>query len=312
MAEELKVTGARKWWVYQAERFPVLAHGPLVVAFSSSAVCFSALLRGSEAFPPLTPFLVAFVTCLLFFLQLRIADEFKDFEEDSEFRPYRAVPRGLVSLRELAVVFCIGAGIQLALALWLHRPLFFVLLVAWTYLALMSKEFFVRVWITKRPITYLWTHMLIMPIVDFYATSCDWLPVAGTPPDALFWFLIVSFFNGIVIEIGRKLRAEEQEEEGVQTYTRLWGTSRAPWVWFACLTVTGTSAFVAAVRIDFAIPVAVVLALLLGGAVTTVWKFTHSPTAKTAKLFEPISAVWTLLMYLMLGLVPMAAKVFLS
>ena len=40
----------RRWWIYQRERFPVLAHGLLIAAFSSSAVCFSQLLRGVVEF----------------------------------------------------------------------------------------------------------------------------------------------------------------------------------------------------------------------------------------------------------------------
>ena len=60
---------------------------------------------------------------LLFFLQLRIADEFKDFEDDARYRPYRPVPRGLVTLRELAWVGVGAAAIQLALALWLEPSL---------------------------------------------------------------------------------------------------------------------------------------------------------------------------------------------
>ena len=87
-----------RWIVYQRERFPVAGHGPLVAAFSASAVCFSSLVRGRVAAPSAIALLVAFLTSLLFFLQLRIADEFKDFEEDSRYRPYRPVPRGLVTL----------------------------------------------------------------------------------------------------------------------------------------------------------------------------------------------------------------------
>jgi len=86
-----------KWWVYQKERFPFIAHGPLILAFSASAVCFSSLLR--EGTPSIQSLLAAFSSSFLFFLQLRIADEFKDFEEDSRYRPYRPVPRGLVTLR---------------------------------------------------------------------------------------------------------------------------------------------------------------------------------------------------------------------
>ena len=36
-----------RWWIYQKERFPLLAHGPLIFAFSACAVAFSSLLRGA-------------------------------------------------------------------------------------------------------------------------------------------------------------------------------------------------------------------------------------------------------------------------
>lgn len=31
---------------------------------------------------------------------VRIVDEFKDYEEDCEYRPYRPVPRGLITLKD--------------------------------------------------------------------------------------------------------------------------------------------------------------------------------------------------------------------
>src|ERR1043165_2887292 len=104
-----------RWWIYQRERFPIFGHGPLILAFSFSAVSYSRMLRGVAGFPPVLPTVVAFVSCFFFFLQLRIADEFKDKVEDGRFRPYRPVPRGLVTLRQLGVVFVLAAGIQLGL-----------------------------------------------------------------------------------------------------------------------------------------------------------------------------------------------------
>src|SRR5260221_9845284 len=80
-----------RWYIYQRERFPLLAHGPLVLAFSLSALCFSTLLRGGQNWPAWPTISVAFLNSLFFFLQLRLADEFKDFEEDSKFRAYRPV-----------------------------------------------------------------------------------------------------------------------------------------------------------------------------------------------------------------------------
>src|SRR5688572_5778795 len=150
----------QRWWIYQRERFPLPAHGPLIAAFSFSAVSYSALLRGAT--PNLAAALVAFAISLIFFAQLRIADEWKDAEEDALYRPYRPVPRGLVSLRELAALGFAGALVQLALAFWLAPLLALSLIVVWCYLGLMSREFFVPAWLKARPFTYMWTHMLIM------------------------------------------------------------------------------------------------------------------------------------------------------
>src|SRR5574341_370870 len=108
-----------RWLIYQRERFPIAAHAPLVAAFSGSAVCFSSLLRGEIVIPPARSLIVAFVTALLFFLQLRIADEFKDAEDDARYRPYRPVPSGLVTLGELERVAVAAAAVQLALAVWI-------------------------------------------------------------------------------------------------------------------------------------------------------------------------------------------------
>jgi 4-hydroxybenzoate polyprenyltransferase len=280
-----------------------------VLAFSSSAVCFSSLLRGQVAWPAWPGLAVAFATCLLFFLGLRIADEFKDFEEDARYRPYRPVPRGLVTLRELGRVGAGAAAIQLLLALWLAPLLVAVLLAGWLYLALMSKEFFVRAWLKARPITYLWTHMFIMPIVDLYATACDWVPAGlKLPPAGLPWFLAASFFNGIVIEFGRKLRAPADEETGVQTYSVLWGRRTAVLAWLGMMLATALCATRAAANIHFAAPVAAATGTLLLGAAIASAGFLRQPKPGSGKRFEQISALWTLVLYLSLGLVPLACR----
>ena len=287
-----------RWWIYQKERFPVLANGLLVAAFSSCAILYSSFLSKGPL-PGGTMFLVAFITCFIFFLQLRIADEFKDAEEDARYRPYRAVPRGLVSLRELGTVFVIGALLQLSLAFFLAPSLVFILLIAWTYLALMSVEFFHRDWLKARPITYLWTHMLIMPIVDFFATAAYWLPQHGLAPAGLVWFLGASFANGLVIEIGRKIRAPEDEEEGVPTYSKLWGRNRASHVWIGCIFATLAFAIAAAFAINTAFPTAVLL-----GCLAFVFVF----LAQRYQKHEIASGLWTLTLYLTLGILPLFVR----
>jgi hypothetical protein len=153
--------------------------------------------------------------------------------------------------------------VQLALAWWLEPTLIVFLLLTWAYLALMSREFFAREWLKARPLTYLWSHMLIMPLIDLYATACDWRLVQEEIPRGLFWFLVISFFNGVVIEFGRKMRAPEHEETGVPTYTALWGQRKAVIAWLTALALTAISATVAASLIGFTIPILLVLAFLL-------------------------------------------------
>jgi 4-hydroxybenzoate polyprenyltransferase len=287
-----------RWWIYQKERFPVFQHGILVLAFSCSAVTYSGLATGTAG--SLSSYVVAFLTSFLFFLQLRIADEFKDAEEDAKYRPYRPGPRGLIRLKELAWVFGIAALLQALLAILVSPLLFIPLAITWFYLTLMSKEFFVREWLLKRPITYLWTHMLIMPLIDFYATACHWIPAGEKPWLGLFLFVGASFFNGIVIEIGRKLRTPDLEEEGVPTYSKLWGLERAVWVWIAAMFSTAVFALAAAYLIDSLLLTAISLSLILILAIL------HGARKQfhNAKRFELLSALWTLTLYLNLGILP--------
>ena len=297
--------GIRRWWVYQRERFPLVQHGPLILAFSFSAVAFSWMLRSPAGWPSPLSVVVAFGSCLVFFLQLRIADEFKDDEEDGRHRPYRPVPRGLVTLRELGGLFVLGGALQLGLALWLDARLLVLLLVTWTYLALMSKEFFVGEWLRGRHLTYMVTHMAIMPLIDLYATSSDWLVFQGHPPSGLFWFLLASLFNGMVIEVGRKIRSPQDEEEGVPTYSTVWGRRRALGTWWLVMGLALVCACLAARRIGFFLPITIALGTTFAAAVLIGIRFLRQQTPGAGKWIENWSGAWTLVLYLSLGPAPL-------
>jgi len=298
-----------RWWVYQRERFPVLAHGPVILAFSLSAVAYSALLRGANSLPGWKPCIVAFISSFLSFLQLRIADEFKDFEEDSKYRPYRPVPRGLVSLHDLKRVWMGCIAVQLLLCLWLSPRILWLLIATWFYLALMTKEFFARRWLRARPVVYMVSHMIIMPLVDFYATACDWATAGQVrPPAGLLWFLLVSFFNGMVVEIGRKIRSSRDEERGVETYSFLWGAKRAVLVWFVLMGYTAAFAFLAARQIRFEAPVALILSLVIAIGAALGLLFLQSQKPGAGKRLEAMTGVWSLLLYISLGVLPIALR----
>jgi 4-hydroxybenzoate polyprenyltransferase len=150
---------------------------------------------------------------------------------------------------------------------------------------------------------YMLSHMFIIPLADIYASGYDWKLAGLAPRAGLLFFFGVSYCNGIVLEIGRKLRAPEAEETGVETYTRLWGMKAALGAWLLALT-TNCALAVAAVSYAGAYKV---IPFLTGFYVLAIipWAlFLRRPSRKLSKLIEGVSLVWALAMYLAIGGIP--------
>lgn len=296
-----------RWWIYQQERFPVLAHGPLVVIFCLSVLLFSALQQADPGMPPLLQVAGAAISTLILFFQLRVADEFKDFETDSRYRPHRAVPRGLVTLRELATLAYIGAAIQFAIAIYIDIGLVPILACVWIYMGLMTKEFFVPIWLREHPVVYLLSHMLIMPLIAFYISAFDWLCVCNAMPAGLGWLLALSFFCGLVLEIGRKIKAPAKERTGVETYSGLWGVSKSVAIWIACISAAATTYVNAMPYITATLSYSIVaIALPLLGLAMALPLLGHKWGRQISAdiAIEPTSGVVALTLYLCLGPLP--------
>ncbi|MGK7926228.1 MAG: UbiA family prenyltransferase [Spirulina sp.] len=292
----------KRWWIYQQERFPIFQHGMLILVFSSATVCYSALLR--DRVPHSRSLLVAFISLFLFFLQLRIIDEFKDYDDDRRYRPYRPVPRGLIDLKELGIVGLLSAAVQLYLAYSLRADLAILLGFVWIYMLFMSQEFFIKSFLKTNPILYLISHNLIIPLICLYGTACDWLVLGESPPLEILWFLVASSSTGLVIEIGRKIRAPQDEEVGVETYSVLWGRDNAVLVWCFVILLSSITSYFAAEQIGFSRPFGFVLFVLGMGVSCIAYVFFNRPTRKGAKLIDTMSGLWTLSIYLSLGVVP--------
>lgn len=297
-----------RWWVYLQERFPLFKNGLLIAVFATSAVGYSALLTPDSqgTFPWFGSVLIAFLVLFLFFFQLRVCDEFKDYAEDVKYRSYRPVPRGLVSLQELGVVAIATAVIQLGFALAFGRAMVVLLALVWGYMLLMRQEFFVPQWLKAHPIAYLLSHMVIMPLMALFASACHWVPAGLAPRPALAWFLGVSFLNGVVIELGRKIRAPQDEETGVETYTALWGRTAAVMAWLGAVGGMAIATLLAAHPIQALPLTALVLLPLLTAAMIVAWRFLSYPVAAWAKGFEWVTALGTLVVYACLGILPLA------
>jgi len=299
---------ARRLWIYQAERFPLGKTVPLLAVFSAASLCVSAHLAGRPV-PDWPGFVAAFVVAFLVFFQMRVCDEWKDLEEDRRFRPGRPIPRGLVSLSTVT-----GMGVAslplTAGAVWLwHPPALWLLAGLWLWLALMTVEFGVPVGLKARPVLYLVSHMLIMPLLVLTLTGLEWGP-GGSASPALWHFFALAFANGCVLEIGRKLWAPEAEIDGVDSYSKLWAPPRAALVWGGCVGVAAALLIALAYAGGSGVPAMVITLPVLVPYLRAVWSYSTSPTPQAQDRIDKLSGLWVLYCYATAGFLPMLLEVF--
>jgi len=289
---------AARLWTYQAERFPLFKTALLVLFFTAATICVSATLAG-RTLPHWTVFAGVLFCVVILFFQMRVADEFKDYEVDSKYRPERAVPRGLVTRRLLAWLAVLFGGLALCVTGLISLKLIWPLLAVWVWLGLMSFEFFVPKWLKSRPLIYLISHMAIMPLIDFYVSAAEWLDHGDKPGVGLYLFYGLSFLNGCVLEFGR----------GVESYSASYGPKSAVMGWalvcvLAAITLISVSYFLGTL-----IWVTVPTILILGALLKLAFDFASDPTTKRQKWLDNASGLWVLSAYGLAGFVPLVSGV---
>lgn len=285
---------------YQAERFPVLAFLPMVAVGTFAALAFSRAARVEPGFPWLQ-LGVGSLTLLAFFFLLRVLDEHKDAGVDAAARPELPVPRGLVSLRELRWAALWTLALVVVLNLAIDPSLLFLMAAVLLWAALMGREFFLGDWLRARPLAYLLSHMVVMPLIFLYATALDWHVAGDPPPPGIGRFLTLAFFNGLVLEIGRKIRAPGDEREGVETYTAAWGVPAALGAWVTAILVAGANAALAADAYRAAGLTALALAPLAIAAALPALLMARRPEPGAGKRIEVAAALWVLTSYATFG-----------
>lgn len=309
-AEENNARFIRRFYLYQKERFPVLGHGLLVASFSFSAISYSRICRGAEGFVPWKIFLIGIFITITLFLLVRIFDEFKDAADDAMYRKELAVPRGLMSLRELGIIGIAIIIVQVLLNLFFFPKMLLIWFIIIGYLLLMGKEFFIPAWLKKHQFWYVTSHMFIIPLVDIYASGLDWFLAGVDPPKGLLFFFAVSYMNGIVLEVGRKIRTPGKESPGVLTYTSMLGTNRAVILWISILLITLILSIAASVFAGYGTIAFIILVIVFLLCSLPAFIFLKTRAQRFSKMIEYASALWTIAMYLTLGGAPMISKLF--
>lgn len=296
------MTRFQRFILYQRERFPLVKTVPLLLVFSVASINVSALL-GGRAWPGAGAYATGFVLVLILFFQMRAADEWKDQELDRRYRPERPIPRGLVRLSTVLWVALGLVPVALVAAVGIGAGVVWLLLLVWLWLVAMTFEFGVPRWLIAHPLAYLVSHMAIMPLIDLLLTGIEWTGQGG-PASGLWLFIALSFVNGCVLEIGRKIWAPEAEREGVETYSRLWGGVRGAWIWL------GLVALAAALLIGVGLVVQCfwpVFAMAIAGLVAAglaARRFVRAPTPKAQAWIDALSGGWVLLCYVSAGCLP--------
>ena len=244
------IQNIKNFKIYLNERFPLGKNSFFVLIFTLSGYIYTSLLYNSKIMYLFTngikitilqyKIIALFIIIFMFFFQLRITDEFKDYEEDLKYRAYRPVQRGIISLKTLGKIGIATVITQIILAHVIDPEIIYFMIFVWIYMFLMAKEFFIKKWLTKRILIYALSHVVIMVFITLVIIEATQYIVPKNIFDVfiLQWYkhnidfaliplFVLNYLNGIVLEIGRKTRRADEEEHGVQTYSKLWGRKKA-------------------------------------------------------------------------------------
>ncbi len=194
-----------RWGIYFKERFPLIPNLLVALGITHSARIIAELNSGVSS-DHLNTFL-AVVGGMLFLAQIRLMDEYKDFEKDKIAHPERPLPRGLFQHHEFGNWIFRFNVCMVVLALligWLLNPVAGILFgVGTIYLFLMFKEFYSGAWLSKHPMLYAISHQLIIFPMGAFVYSCYQPEIFQN--GSVFWFCLLLLGAFFGFEVGRKL-----------------------------------------------------------------------------------------------------------
>ncbi len=300
----------KKWYTYQKERFPVIVYGIYILSIVIAVFCFCNYLApnlyeiilektknasvGTKVYTlnyyKLIPM---FIVAFLQFLMVRIIDEFKDYDEDCKYRPYRPVPRGLVTLKELKVLFIICLILQVIITFLINPASIFFLIIVWIIFALMSKGFFIKKFLDKHILIEVLFDELLMPVLVLYLASF----VYYIDYHNIWKLLIMSYIISWIVEIARKVRCKEDEEKGVKTYTAVFGIKKAVAILFILETLL---AIMQTVILGTNYLILIIAAYALVNLINILFVIKQNRTC--AKMTELLANIYIVFCYLSLGI----------
>jgi len=211
--------------VYFREMFPLVQRIGISYLLFFEIYFLVLLTKGKFIFNFGIPEIVGGFTVFGFLLFLRVADDFKDYETDTKLFPERPLPSGRVTKNDLKGLLIVDVLLMIVLNYFFMNNFGWFLFLM-IYGALMSFWFFAKTKIQKSLPLALITHNPIQLIINAYIISFTCLKY-----NIEIWqytnivILFALYFDGLIWEIGRKVRAPEEETEYV-TYSKLFGVKK--------------------------------------------------------------------------------------
>jgi 4-hydroxybenzoate polyprenyltransferase len=201
------------------ERFPI--HLLFLFCFLSVRSISVGLVRSPEL-------VVLTILYLLFFLYLRILDEFKDFRYDETNHKDRPLQRGLVTKKDLVSLLFVTIFSMAGCVIYLGGYWAFTIIV-FLYSLCMYREFYCHDWLKKHMVIYLVSHQIVFVPLWMYFFSVVTKEYRFIFNPAHISLLLYMILPVVIMEIGRKMvhRHSHTGKKTNDTYAYIWGEKGA-------------------------------------------------------------------------------------
>jgi len=288
------------WPTFIKERFPPLAHSPMIIVF---ALAHFLSFKTPQAPAQTLQFFLALLFSTLFFFKLRLFDEIKDYQTDLKLNPTRPLPRGILSLTQVKKMIVKIISFEILIIILFHRlnhalSSAFFALTAISYSFLMYKEFFIGKFLRPHLTTYAITHTFVSVLLSL-ALAMFFSPKTNPGQLILFALSAWAYFN--LFEFARKTFATSEERQQVESYSKTFGVSGA-YLLSLSQAIVGVLLYLkyidTAPTMAFVIPVALShLALMLSGLGMIVLN-KNEKAALATKIFRACGGLCILSFYL--------------
>lgn len=294
---------ARRFVSYLNERFPPIANVLLILTYySSNQFLAIALTRPGRVMHYDRWSFLGMLMLVSFFFHIRVFDEHKDYDEDCRHYPHRVLQRGLVTLRHLKIAAALAIAMQIAIVIARGVEATVAWAIAFGFTLLMLREFFAGEFLKRRFLLYATSHMLIMPLLSLLVFS---FATERWPWEAPAWFWVyacVGFFVTFNWEVSRKIRAPEQEIDGVDSYTKIFGTYGAAYLVLGIRAIDTALVALVGHHLRVASWFYLALAALYAVCLFGFFQYRFRPTPRHAKMMEVYAGMYMIVFDLLVAL----------